>query len=857
MSDQVVIKVVQNPIRIQMEEPDPIDVHIVEGRDGKSLHPAGAWSSAATYAYLDIVTKDGSSYVALKAVPAGTAVTNTTYWQLLAEAGADGASDWEDITNKPETFPPADHTHGNITAAGAITSSATIANNDSLIIRDNSASSELTSSSITFDGSTTTKALTPKGTWESFASQTDFDTLSDDVDDIAADATDIKSAINNLSNDKADAITESASGSLVTITDGADGLPVKALTVSIEPVQDTSSGDPSPTNVCPITGWTGMHIYRQAVYDASGDPTLSIDWETEAGTVYGGTLDVTNGVLTVTHAKCTMDGVTTNHQVTAKGASDTNNNYYFNLAEADTLGKASTGWYSPAQLIAGGIMCSVLRVGVYYDGNLPNFGAYKGSGGYFQPRFTFPLDDEIQSVANCNAWFADMLAAGTPVEFIYKLATPLTYQLTPAQLTTLLGTNHIWTDCVDVSVTYRADTELFIEAQQAEAETHSDEQDTATREMLTESIESAMTATKNYTAGALIIANGQLLRATSAIANGGTITIGSNAEEVDLETLIAEKAEQVYVAKLPFISSATLYNNIADFHNAIPRGKDITSYFTDGSLWNRINGAGGYSLFEDLYVGDYMTVGGQSYMIVDFDYYIRCSDGWDITDHHIVMMPTENMSIPEGTVLYGSEDTLELINTANATEYAGETVTVSSQETAVYKKWNATMAAPNTSTTAGGYKYSRMRQIIMKAADTIVVNAFGSAHIKPIPVLYPNPANAEASGLASNWTWFKDTDWASDLRRSICDLPNETQIYGQQVWGLGNAYKQVGYEIGADKWQFALFKSNRARANIRANWWLRSVSSSTAAAFVSYYGYAYYDSSTYANGVRPRFLLFG
>lgn len=390
-----------------------------------------------------------------------------------------------------------------------------------------------------------------------------------------------------------------------------------------------------------------------------------------------------------------------------------------------------------------------------------------------------------------------------------------------------------------------------------------DAEDTATREMLTDSIEPAMVATQNYTAGALIIANGKLYRATAAIANGAAITVGSNAESIDLETLIAEKAEQTFVAKLPFISSSALYNATADFHNAIPRGKDITSYFTDGSLWNRINGAGGYSLFEDLYVGDYMTVGGQSYMIVDFDYYIRCGDGMDITQHHLVMMPTGNMNIPEGTALYktdpdAEQEYLTLINTANYREHTGDdTASVSSQETAVYKKWNATMDAPNTSSTAGGYKYSRMRQVIMKAADTIIVNAFGSAHIKPIPVLYPSPANAEASGLASNWTWFKSDDWSAIDRKSICDLPNETQIYGQQVWGVGTAWNTSGYEVGVDKWQFALFKNNRARVNIRALWWLRSVNSATSACHINSYGYASNSGTSYAVGVRPRFLLVG
>ena len=60
------------------------------------------------------------------------------------------------------------HTHGNITNGGDITATApTIANGDQLIINDNSAS-KITNGP-TFDGSTTTTALTPKGTWESFS----------------------------------------------------------------------------------------------------------------------------------------------------------------------------------------------------------------------------------------------------------------------------------------------------------------------------------------------------------------------------------------------------------------------------------------------------------------------------------------------------------------------------------------------------------------------------------------------------------------------------------------------------------------------------------------------------------------
>ena len=61
------------------------------------------------------------------------------------------------------------HTHGNVTNAGAITATAVaIANGDSFAIVDSSASGKVVKSSITFDGSTATKALTQKGTWETF-----------------------------------------------------------------------------------------------------------------------------------------------------------------------------------------------------------------------------------------------------------------------------------------------------------------------------------------------------------------------------------------------------------------------------------------------------------------------------------------------------------------------------------------------------------------------------------------------------------------------------------------------------------------------------------------------------------------
>ena len=61
------------------------------------------------------------------------------------------------------------HTHGNIQNGGTLqTTDVAIANGDKLVVTDSSDSNKVARTSIAFDGSTATKALTQKGTWETF-----------------------------------------------------------------------------------------------------------------------------------------------------------------------------------------------------------------------------------------------------------------------------------------------------------------------------------------------------------------------------------------------------------------------------------------------------------------------------------------------------------------------------------------------------------------------------------------------------------------------------------------------------------------------------------------------------------------
>ena len=83
---------IMNGQNINIDPPAPITIEVPQlGVDGRSVHPVGEWSEEETYIYLNLVTYEGSSYIAIVTeVPAGTLPTDTEYWQLAAERGQDG-----------------------------------------------------------------------------------------------------------------------------------------------------------------------------------------------------------------------------------------------------------------------------------------------------------------------------------------------------------------------------------------------------------------------------------------------------------------------------------------------------------------------------------------------------------------------------------------------------------------------------------------------------------------------------------------------------------------------------------------------------------------------------------------------
>ena len=74
-----------------------------------------------------------------------------------------------------------------------------------------------------------------------------------------------------------------------------------ANSIQIESGSSATAWEPY-SNICPITGRTGVTVYVSPTQNVADATTYTSDWTSPAGTVYGGTLDVVTGVLTVDRA---------------------------------------------------------------------------------------------------------------------------------------------------------------------------------------------------------------------------------------------------------------------------------------------------------------------------------------------------------------------------------------------------------------------------------------------------------------------------------------------------------------------------------------------------------------------------
>lgn len=156
-------------------------------------------------------------------------------------------------------------------------------------------------------------------------------------------------------------------------------------------------------------------------------------------TVYGGELDVTSGVLTITHGIYSYDGTES-----------------FNLVGEGTTGRRFTNAFSHDQKSDVGIFSH----GILANRNIGVWGEFRVlASGYLA---VLDNTSNFATVSDLQIYLATQYANGTPFQACYELAHPVTVQLTPTEIETLLGTNNIWSDTGDTTVRYRVGPDFWL-----------------------------------------------------------------------------------------------------------------------------------------------------------------------------------------------------------------------------------------------------------------------------------------------------------------------------------------------------------------------------------------------------------
>ena len=311
------------------------------------------------------------------------------------------------------------------------------------------------------------------------------------------------------------------------------------------------------------------------------------------------------------------------------------------------------------------------------------------------------------------------------------------------------------------------------------------------------------------------------------ITDATTITTMANSDTVFVNS--GSDLKQIALSNMNAISTLS--------HN-IPRlePKDITSYYEDGSLWKRLNGSDGYSLFEDIFVGDYIKMsraisaknpdstyqltGSQYVTIASINGLMGNGDNSVLSVNHLVMVPGQGFG---GTQHFGRS----------------------------YMN--------STHTTVEGYKSSYMNTTLLgdvatsgSTADDATINQqlyaeFGS-HLKTTRELVSNGINSSgynrfgaANGCSNSWEWIS----------AQAILMSEIEVYGSVVFGSS------GYDIGNANHQLELFTNSKEAINNRsAYYWLKDVASASPFCCCNNSG----DSNCSSAGsgycyVRPRFVI--
>ena len=245
-------------------------------------------------------------------------------------------------------------------------------------------------------------------------------------------------------------ISAEASGAVCNIT---DAVPAKALSAVTTIAALSGSGDPSPDNVRPAIARDTVSLWHEAEYNAKAPAKLTAALPE---TVHGGSIDWKTGELTVMYVAQSLTG--------------------------------NEAW----KAAGGGVAFSldnraVQNVRIMLDNNR----SYHLCSHYKPVAYKSPADQADMTsytvnsyqllikdtscgeendtadvrLANFKAYLSAQAAAGTPVTLLWQLKPEYrrTIRIAPQQLEMLKGANAVWSDAGDTTLTYIADTKMYID----------------------------------------------------------------------------------------------------------------------------------------------------------------------------------------------------------------------------------------------------------------------------------------------------------------------------------------------------------------------------------------------------------
>ena len=407
--------------------------------------PSGTWNDTTEYKRLDIVTDHNMqrSYIAKKDVPAGTLLTDANYWQLLVETfhavslktAADRlASPFSETSSAVACHPVEDypldvvthiepvqegsgdpspdnirpitgHTGDVLTRCGK-----NLFSDDKLTIQDKNIRAYFNDPEGFLLHAGMTYTLSLGGTAANAIYVTTMDKVGGDGD-----------------------IAKAYSETSLTFT--------PSETVRAQFNAYWTNGRPTDTYMMLELGSTAT------AYEPYNAETFTADFNQ---TVYGGTLDWNTGVLTVDRAMRTFDG---SENWSASGTQFVDF-VAFNLTVNDKY-YGNNVWTL--------VLCNAFRsmaTSADYQTGRTESGGVGGVGGYGNI-VTFKADRAVlngvsgtnsEALDKWESFLASQSAAGTPVQIVYKLNTPITIQLTPQDILALGGVNTLYAEAGDVTV---------------------------------------------------------------------------------------------------------------------------------------------------------------------------------------------------------------------------------------------------------------------------------------------------------------------------------------------------------------------------------------------------------------------